>query len=83
LLPTLKLLQENGFNTCIDTNGYLLTDEVKACLRYTDYVLPDIKQLNPEKHQQLTGLDNQHPLDFVRYLDSQQKMYRIRYVVVP
>jgi pyruvate formate lyase activating enzyme len=83
LVPILQLLQDNGFNTCLDTNGYLLTDEVKECLRYTNHVLPDIKQAHPEKHKKLTGLDNQHPMDFVRYLDEQQKTYRIRYVVVP
>ncbi|MDR0650625.1 MAG: radical SAM protein [Candidatus Peribacteria bacterium] len=83
LLPILQLLQENGFHTCLDTNGYILTDEVKECLRYTDHILPDLKQANPEKHQKLTGLDNQHPMDFIRYLDTQEKTYRIRYVVVP
>ena len=83
LAPTLKLLQERGFHTCIDTNAYLLTDEVKECLKYTDHVLPDIKQMNPEKHKELTGMNNQPSLDFVRYVDAQKKDYRIRYVVVP
>jgi pyruvate formate lyase activating enzyme len=83
LLPVLQLLQENGFHTCIDTNGYLLTNEVKECLRHTDHLLPDLKQANPEKHQKLTGLDNTPPMDFIRYLDAQEKTYRIRYVVVP
>jgi pyruvate formate lyase activating enzyme len=83
LLPILQLLQKNGFHTCLDTNGYALTDEVKECLEYTNHVLPDLKQINPEKHQKLTGLDNQYPMDFIRYLDAQEKTYRIRYVVVP
>ncbi|GHV22956.1 pyruvate formate-lyase-activating enzyme [Bacteroidia bacterium] len=83
LAPVLKLLQENGFHTCIDTNAYLLNEEVKECLKYTNHILPDIKQVNPDKHKELTGLDNQHPMDFVRYLDAEQKTYRIRYVVVP
>jgi pyruvate formate lyase activating enzyme len=67
----------------LDTNAYFLTDEVKECLNYTDHVLPDLKQANPGKHKELTGLDNQHPMDFIRYLDQQRKTYRIRYVVVP
>ncbi|MDR0608316.1 MAG: radical SAM protein [Candidatus Peribacteria bacterium] len=83
LTPVLKLLQENGFHTCIDTNAYFLNNEVKECLNYTNHLLPDIKQANPEKHQQLTGLDNQHPMDFIRYIDAQKKTYRVRYVVVP
>lgn len=83
LLPILKLLKGKGFNTCLDTNGYFLSDEVKECLKYTDYVLPDIKQMNPEKHLQLTGKENQPPIDFVKYLDAEKKNYWLRYVVVP
>jgi len=83
LAPVLKLLQEHGFHTCLDTNGYLLTDDVKECLKYTDHVLPDLKQMHPEKHKNLTGLDNVQPINFVKYLDEQGKTYRIRYVVVP
>jgi pyruvate formate lyase activating enzyme len=83
LAPVLKLLQEHGFHTCLDTNGYLLTDDVKECLKYTNHVLPDLKQANPEKHKVLTGLDNAHPMNFINYLDEQQKTYRVRYVVVP
>jgi len=81
--PVLKLLQEHGFHTCLDTNGYALTDEVKECLRYSDHVLPDLKQMHPEKHKNLNGLENRLPLDFIKYLDEQQKTYWIRYVVVP
>lgn len=83
LAPVLKLLQENGFHTCLDTNGYLLTEDVKECLKYANHILPDLKQANSEKHKTLTWLDNQHPMDFVKYLDEQQKTYWIRYVVVP
>jgi pyruvate formate lyase activating enzyme len=83
LAPVLKLLQENGFHTCIDTNAYLLTDSVKECLQYTNHVLPDIKQANPQKHKELTGMDNEPPMNFVRYLDEQKKTYWMRYVVVP
>ena len=82
LAPVLKLLQEQGFHTCLDTNGYLLTDEVKECLKYANHVLPDLKQMHPEKHKTLTGMDNEAPIHFVKYLDEQQKNYWIRYVVV-
>ncbi|MBR4633578.1 hypothetical protein IKO50_01090 [bacterium] len=43
LIPVLKLLKENGINTCLDTNGFILNDDVKEALKYTDHVLPDIK----------------------------------------
>jgi len=60
-----------------------LTDEVKECLQYVDHVLPDLKQANPEKHKELTGMNNEHTMNFIRYLDKQKKTYWIRYVIVP
>lgn len=39
--------------------------------------------MNPVKHKNLTGNDNQLSLSFVKTLDEMRKDYRIRYVVVP
>lgn len=83
LKEVLKLLQENGFHTCIDTNGWIWNEDVKECLKYTNHVLPDIKQINQNRHKNLTWNDNQNSLSFVQYLDEEKKNYRVRYVVVP
>jgi pyruvate formate lyase activating enzyme len=83
LTPILKLLKENWFHTCLDTNWFLLNDDVKELLKYTDHVLPDIKALNIEKHKEITWVENLNSLDFIRYIDEQWMNYWIRYVVVP
>ena len=83
LIPVLKLLKENWFNTCLDTNGFLLNDDVKEALKYTDHVLPDIKWITPELHEKVTWTSNMTSLDFIRYIDEQWISYWIRYVVVP
>lgn len=83
LIPVLKLLKENWFNTCLDTNGFLLNDDVKEALKYTDHVLPDIKWMTPLLHKKITWSSNMTSLDFIRYIDEQWMNYRIRYVVVP
>ena len=83
LTPVLKLLKENWFHTCLDTNGFLLNDDVKEALKYTDHVLPDIKWMTPELHQKITWTSNITSLDFIRYIDEQWMNYWIRYVVVP
>lgn len=83
LIPVLKLLKENWFNTCLDTNGFLLNDDVKEALKYTDHVLPDIKWITPELHKKITWTSNLSSLDFIRYIDEQWMNYWIRYVVVP
>lgn len=83
LIPILKLLKENWFNTCLDTNGFLLNDDVKEALKYTDHVLPDIKWINKKLHKKVTWTSDLTPLDFIRYIDKKWMNYRIRYVVVP
>jgi pyruvate formate lyase activating enzyme len=79
----LKLLKENWFHTCLDTNGFLLNDDVKEALKYTDHVLPDIKWITPQLHEKVTWTTNMASLDFIRYIDEQWMNYWIRYVVVP
>ena len=83
LTPILKLLKENWFHTCLDTNWFLLNDDVKELLKYTDHVLPDIKALDIKKHKEITWVESLNSLDFIRYIDEQWMNYRIRYVVVP
>ncbi|GHW02877.1 pyruvate formate-lyase-activating enzyme [candidate division SR1 bacterium] len=83
LKDVLKLLQKNGFHTCIDTNGGIRNDDVAECIQLANHILPDIKQINSQKHKNLTGNDNQLSLSFIKKLDDMQKNYRIRYVVVP
>jgi len=48
IIPFFKMLKEEGFNTCIDTNGSVLNDDVKELLKYTDIVLLDIKEFNEQ-----------------------------------
>lgn len=83
LIPILKLLKENWINTCLDTNGFLLNDDVKEALKYTDHVLPDIKWITSKLHKKVTWTSDMTPLEFIRYIDEQWMNYWIRYVVVP
>ena len=83
LIPVLKLLKENWIHTCLDTNWFLLNDDVKEALKYTDHVLPDIKWITPKLHEKVTWTSSLTSLDFIRYIDEQWINYWIRYVVVP
>ncbi len=49
----------------------------------TDLFILDIKQINGEKHKQLTGWDNKNILDMARYLSDNGKDMWIRHVLVP
>jgi len=76
-------LKQEGFNTCIDTNGSILNTSSKALLEYTDLVLLDIKHIDNSKHKKLTGMNNQRTLAFADYLAEINQPVWLRYVLVP
>lgn len=49
----------------------------------TNPVLPDIKQIDPERHKRATGRDNVNIPDMARYLPDIRKPVRICHVLVP
>jgi len=83
LIPFFKMLKEEGFHTCIDTNGSLLNDDVRELLRYTDLVLLDIKEINDEAHRQMTHASNRATLKMAEYLQEKNITVWVRYVLVP
>lgn len=83
LLPIVKKLKSEGFHICIDTNCYIQTPEAREVLALADLILPDIKHINNEKHLKLVGQKNDHTFQTLNYLESIQKPYWLRYVLVP
>jgi len=77
--------KQEGIHTCLDTNGFVrrLDDTVKGVLDVADLVLLDIKQMNNEKHIDLTHVSNKYSLDFANYLAQRNQPVYLRYVVVP
>ena len=89
LVELFTLAKERGIHTCLDTSGatYLPDNaEQKALLdrllENTDLVMLDIKHIDPDKHRQLTGMDNARILAFTRLLDEKGIPLWIRHVVV-
>jgi pyruvate formate lyase activating enzyme len=52
-------------------------------MEYTDLVILDIKEINPARHKQITGFENDNILDMARYLSEIGKPVWIRHVLVP
>ena len=85
-----KKAKKAGIHTCVDTSGITFRPDdavVKArfdALRaVTDLFLLDIKQVEPESHEALTGHRNDNILAFARYLAENRHPVWIRHVVVP
>lgn len=83
LIELFRRLKEEGINTCIDTNGSILTSASKTLLEHTDLVLLDIKHIDGSKHKKLTGASNERTLAFADYLAGINQSTWIRYVLVP
>ena len=83
LLPLVKRLHEEGINICIDTNGGVWNPAVEELLKEVDLVLLDVKQINPTRHESLTGRSNTQTLKTAQWLEDTGKPFWLRYVLVP
>ncbi len=89
LLSFFAMAKAQGVHTVIDTAGAPFSrdpaflDKFRQLMEYTDLVLLDIKEIDPDKHKRLTGQDNANILDLARYLSDTGKPVWIRHVLVP
>jgi len=72
-----------GIHTALDTNGHYGERLTDADLETIDLVLLDLKTWDPERHKQLTGVDNAATLAFGRRLAARRRPIWERYVLVP
>lgn len=78
-----KLCHEKGINTCLDTSGSILNDNVKKLLNETDRVLLDIKYTENDLYEQNVGCSLEKPMNFLYYLNEQKIPTTIRQVIIP
>ena len=78
-----SLCHEQGLNTCLDTSGSILTEDVKALLAVTDRVLLDIKYPTDEQYRQFVGCGIDAPLQFLAYLNEKDIPTTLRQVTIP
>ena len=77
---------DEGVHTCLDTSGIMFkegNEKTDKLLAVTDLVMLDIKQINREKHKELTGHYNDGILAFAKYLSEHDKKLWVRFVCVP
>lgn len=89
VIELFKLAKKKGVHTTLDTSGNPFTREepflskFNELMEYTDLFMLDIKQMNDEKHKNLTGWTNANILDLAQYLSDHGKNMWIRHVLVP
>ncbi len=87
LTELFKKAKEKDIHTCLDTSGIAFnpsdTEKIDVLVRYTDLVLLDIKHIDSDKHEALTGFSNHNILSFAKYLNDKNIPMWIRHVIVP
>ena len=67
-LNLLRLARERHVRTCIETCGMVDPEIMREAGRYLNYVLFDIKHMDPETHRAHTGMANERILENFRML---------------
>ncbi len=88
LIEFFKLCKEQGIHTTIDTAAGPFCREApffpkfEELMRYTDLLMVDIKEIDADKHLDLTKVALDNILDCLKYLDEIKKPVWIRHVLV-
>lgn len=97
LLELFTKAKEKEIHTCLDTSGIFFQEawgnpenrvgdayeKIEMLMAVTDLVMLDIKHIESQAHEKLTGHGNEKVLAFAKYLDEIKKPVWIRHVVVP
>jgi pyruvate formate lyase activating enzyme len=76
-------MHENGINTCLDTSGCVLDENVKELLSHTDLILLDYKYTNKEDYEKYTRLSKQKVDEFLEYTKEKNIKVVLRTVIIP
>jgi pyruvate formate lyase activating enzyme len=69
-LAFFKKMKENDIHTALDTCGSGMYAAFEKILPYTDLILYDIKEIDPEKHRQFTGNTNEKVLENLKLISK-------------
>ena len=78
-----KLAHDNNINTCLDTSGSILNEDVKKLLSTTDRVLLDIKYLDDNLYNKYVGCSLNNVINFLNYLEINNIKTTLRQVIIP
>jgi pyruvate formate lyase activating enzyme len=83
LLALVTECRSRGIGTCLDTSGFAPWERYEKILPYIDLFLYDLKQMNNEAHQALTGVPNSQILENARRLAEGGASFQMRIPVIP
>ena len=78
-----NLCKNGGINTCLDTSGSIINDDVVSLLNECDRVLLDIKYTDEESYRKHVGCSLSKPLEFLEILQTKGIPTWLRQVTIP
>lgn len=78
-----SLCREAGINTCLDTSGCVMNEDVKRLLSVTDRVLLDVKYTNDADYRNHVGCSLTPVLEFLGFLNERKIPTTLRQVIIP
>ncbi len=78
-----SLCHQNGINTCLDTSGSVINDEVKSLLDECDRVLLDYKYTTDELYRENAGCSIEVVREFLEILEQKGIPTTLRQVIIP
>ena len=82
-LALLTLAHRMGITTAVETTGYADKETLSRLLPEIDYVLLDIKHMDPQKHLEFIGKDNKRVLENAAFIAKHAKHTVIRVPTIP
>lgn len=74
----LSAAKNQGFHTAIETCGYTPKDDMKKIANFVDLFLYDLKFIEPVRHKELTGVNNERIIENLKMLLELGKDVKIR-----
>ena len=82
IIALLEACRGQGIHTAIETCGYFQSQYIPDLCRVTDLFLFDVKDTDPERHKQYTGVDNALILQNLYAIDRAGGKTRLRCILV-
>ncbi|MFX0136449.1 MAG: glycyl-radical enzyme activating protein [Candidatus Hodarchaeota archaeon] len=83
LKELLKECKNRGINTAIETCGHVKWTTFNEILEYIDLILFDLKHMDSNSHEELTGKNNDIIMDNIKKISELKKPIIIRFPLIP
>ena len=79
----LDALKKEQIHTALDTSGYASNETFAKLVEKTDLVLFDLKAINPDLHEKITGVNNKKIISNAHWLGTSDEKVWIRTPIIP